>query len=104
MLSLWVSHSREATEAGVAVGGSAALRNRTSRSGLRHIESLFSDGKKKKKLEISAVGCLGVRGYLTSHHSSAAERRRWWQIGTECDMLLGEDYVAPAGGRAHSDG
>lgn len=60
--------------------------------------------KKKKKLEISAVGCLGVGGYLTSHHSSAAERRRWWQIGTECDMLLGEDYVAPAGGRAHSDG
>lgn len=81
----------------------AALRSRTSRSGLRHIESLFSD-QKKKNLEISAVGCLGVGGYLTSHHSSAAERRRWWQIGTECDMLLSEDYVAPAGGRAHSDG
>lgn len=50
-----------------------------------------------------STGCFGVGGYLTLHHDLSGEGECWWQICTECDMLLSEDYVAYAGGPLHID-
>lgn len=60
----------------MAVGGQQLLEAERVALGSDILSRYFQSPPPKKNLEISAVGCLGVGGYLTSHHSSAVERRR----------------------------